>query len=70
VQRAVAQPRHSVTVLSTDPGHSLADVFQVSLKDAPMRVALPELARLFLWQIDAARQFNKFIGKYRSGILD
>lgn len=35
-----------------------------------MLVALPELARLFLWQIDAARQFNKFIGKYRSGILD
>src|SRR6266404_9390050 len=59
VHLAQRHPRQSVLVLSTDPAHSLADVLDHRLGDTPQRVPLAG-ARLFAWQVNAAREFEKF----------
>ncbi len=63
--------RQSVLILSTDPAHSLADVLPVRLGDRPSRVKLPaSRARLFAWQINAQKEFDKFLRRQRQAILD
>jgi len=69
VRAALAQPQKSVLLISTDPAHSTADIFQVRLADAPQRVPLPGRGRLFLWQINAQKQFAAFLKRQREAIL-
>src|SRR5437868_4747204 len=69
VHAALRQPRRSVLVLSTDPAHSLADVLQVRLRDAVTRLPLRG-ARLFAWQVNAHKEFQKFLRRQRESILD
>ncbi len=65
---ARAHPRGSVLVVSTDPAHSLADVLQLKLGDRPQRVPLAR-ARLFAWQLNASREFERFLAQQRDAIL-
>ena len=67
VRAAARRSRGEVLLLSTDPAHSLADVFGMRLGAAPAR--LPG-SRLRIWQVDAAKQFRAFLGRYRRRILD
>jgi len=69
VHLARAKPRARVLLLSTDPAHSIADVFQVKLGDAPKRVRLPRRGNLWLWQVDAEKQFRRFLASNREAIL-
>jgi arsenite-transporting ATPase len=62
-------PRRRLLLLSTDPAHSLADLFQVRLGTQPKRLALPS-GNLHLWQIDAERHFRRFLDKYRNAIFE
>jgi arsenite/tail-anchored protein-transporting ATPase len=63
--------RRRVLILSTDPAHSLGDVLQMQMGDRPVRVALPRRgAQLFAWQINAQKEFDKFLGGHRDAILD
>lgn len=70
VRIAVRHKRTPVLLISTDPAHSLADVFQLRLGKSPKQVPLPAAGRLYVWQIDAQRQFDKFLAKYRKPMLD
>jgi arsenite-transporting ATPase len=70
VRSALRHKRTPVLLISTDPAHSLADVFQLRLGNSPKQVPLPAAGRLFAWQIDAQTQFDKFISKYRKPMLD
>src|SRR5215813_8235362 len=63
-----ARQRRRVLLLSTDPAHSLADIFQIKLGSEPKRVRVSS-GRLDLWQIDAQRRFQHFLKKYRSSIF-
>src|SRR5215472_2542381 len=72
--RAARRARRSqVLLISTDPAHWLADVF--NLTDAQARkLSRPAKVKgapadLFVWQIDAAREFKKFLDRYREEIL-
>jgi arsenite/tail-anchored protein-transporting ATPase len=65
---AARKPRESVLLMSTDPAHSLADVLQVPLKSAARRIASAK-GRLFAWQIDADKEFQKFLSGNRDAIL-
>jgi arsenite/tail-anchored protein-transporting ATPase len=60
--------RRRVLLLSTDPAHSLADIFQLKIGSEPKRVATGA-GRLDLWQIDANQRFQRFLEKYRSSIF-
>ncbi|HXW16450.1 MAG TPA: ArsA family ATPase [Terriglobia bacterium] len=64
---AARKPRTSVLLISTDPAHCLGDILQVRLKAAPGRV--PGKGRLLAWQIDAAKEFRKFLSGNREAIL-
>ncbi len=70
VRTAVRHPRRNVLLISTDPAHSLADVLQVRLGASPRRVPLPVAGRLHAWQINAQKEFDRFIGRNREAILD
>lgn len=65
---AACRPRSTILLISTDPAHSLADVMQIRLKSSPARVAKKK--ELFAWQIDADREFKKFLSGNREAILD
>ncbi|HTK94278.1 MAG TPA: ArsA family ATPase, partial [Terriglobales bacterium] len=68
VEAALRRRKERVLLLSTDPAHSLADVFQVKLGDQPKRVALGG-AQLWLWQVNADQQFRRFLAGNRDAIL-
>lgn len=58
-----------VLLLSTDPAHSLADIFETRLGSARRKLTLPRRRSLTLWQVDAAQQFRKFLARHRAAIL-
>ncbi len=64
---AARRPRRPVLLMSTDPAHSLADMLQVRLKSVPSRIQ--RNGKLFAWQIDADREFRKFLSGNRDAIL-
>ena len=66
---AVAKPRERVILLSTDPAHSLADVFETTLTDTPKRAKLPRAGNLWLWQVNADERFRRFLAGNRDAIL-
>ncbi len=68
VYQASRNPRRPVLLMSTDPAHSLADVFQIRLGWKPEQVPVPS-AKLTVWQVDAKRQFRKFLDRYREAIV-
>ncbi|MCI0352773.1 MAG: ArsA family ATPase, partial [Acidobacteriales bacterium] len=63
-----ARQGRRVLLLSTDPAHSLADVFQVKLGAEPTAIQAGG-GRLRLWQIDAQERFERFLTKYRTSIF-
>lgn len=69
VYTAVEQTRRSVLLISTDPAHSLADIFETHLGDSPAKLSLAGRKHLHVWQIDAQKQFEEFVGAYREDIL-
>jgi arsenite-transporting ATPase len=66
---AAGSPRKPVLLMSTDPAHSLADMLQTSLASEPKRLAAAS-GKIFAWQIDAAREFAKFLAGNRNDILN
>lgn len=69
--RTVDQHRKQpVLLMSTDPAHSLADVFQKSLGDEIERVRLRDGAKLAVWQVNAKKQFRAFLSRHRKTLLE
>jgi len=66
---AVTHPKAAVLLLSTDPAHSLSDVLDVSLADRVTAVRLRR-GKLYAWQVNAQKQFRKFLDKYEDALLD
>lgn len=60
-----ARPRKKVLLLSTDPAHSLADIFEVRLGKVPKKIT----PGLCAWQIDAEAQFRQFLEPRRDALL-
>jgi len=69
VYRARKNPRRKVLLLSTDPAHSLADLFQTRLRDEPALMPVGS-GKLYLWQINAEKRFRSFLDKYRAQMFE
>ncbi len=69
VHKAMTHPRAAVLLLSTDPAHSLADVFERRFTGRATAVPLPK-GKLFAWQVNAHQQFRKFLDTYQEELLD
>ena len=69
VERAMRGRKSRVLLISSDPAHSLADLFATRLGDRPRAITLPRRRRLHLWQVNAEKEFDKFIGKYKQALL-
>lgn len=65
-----AAGRGRVLLLSTDPAHSLFDVFALRSRRERQRVRVSGRKPLDVWQLDAAREFNEFMSGYRDAVLD
>ena len=68
MQLAAEKPKESVLLLSTDPAHSLTDVFETKLRSEITRLRGAN-GKLSLWQLDAEKQFKKFFDPYREPVL-
>src|SRR5215470_7413978 len=66
---AAHKPRESILLMSTDPAHSLADILQIRLNSTPKRIK-DSKGKLFAWQIDADKEFQKFLSGNRDAILN
>jgi arsenite-transporting ATPase len=63
--------------MSTDPAHSLADIFEAKVGDRPTAIRLPGAsakskssgAKLYAWQINAEKQFHAFLRPYQDAVL-
>jgi arsenite-transporting ATPase len=62
--------RGKTILISTDPAHSLADIFEIKLGQEPRAIAISNFSKLLLWQIDAEKQLRGFIDRHRASILD
>lgn len=70
VREAQLHPKKKILLLSTDPAHSLSDIFATSLGAKPTRIKLKRPGQLFIWQINADKQFRDFLKPYRENVLD
>ncbi|HEV2114702.1 MAG TPA: ArsA-related P-loop ATPase, partial [Terriglobales bacterium] len=61
--------KRRVLLISSDPAHSLADLFGTQPGDRPQPVSLPGRRRLYLWQVNAEKEFRAFVGKYKEALL-
>ncbi|MGH9514950.1 MAG: ArsA family ATPase, partial [Terriglobales bacterium] len=69
VHTARKNPRSRVLLVSSDPAHSLADVLQRKLSDAPKAVSVGR-GKLWAWELNAARLFGDFFRHYKRSILE
>lgn len=67
--RSARVGKSRVLLISSDPAHSLADLFGTRLGDRPQAVSLTGRNRLYLWQVNAEKEFRAFIGKYKEALL-
>jgi arsenite-transporting ATPase len=58
-----------VLLLSTDPAHSLADVFATRVPRRSTEIAAGERCHITVYQVNAQRQFGAFLDKYREPLV-
>lgn len=68
VRLAAKYPKKRFVLLSTDPAHSLADVFELKLSKELQKI--PRLPNLKVWQVDAEHRFKEFLQEYREEIAE
>jgi len=68
VHSALRHPREEVLLVSTDPAHSLGDIFQLGFGDSPRRIPTNN-GKLSGWQINAEKLFGKFLDKHREAVF-
>ncbi|HKW15903.1 MAG TPA: TRC40/GET3/ArsA family transport-energizing ATPase [Terriglobales bacterium] len=66
---AFESARNRVLLISTDPAHSLGDVFQKKLGESPTRVPLNR-GKLWAWELDSTALFREFLRRYKQSILE
>jgi arsenite-transporting ATPase len=68
LHEAARPPKGNILLMSTDPAHSLGDVLQVRLGPRATNLKIAR-GRLAAWELDADREFKKFLSANRDSIL-
>ena len=63
------KPKRPVLLISTDPAHSLADIFHAKFGDTPRSLNFRANKKISIWQVNAQREFAKFLYRYRDSIF-
>ncbi|MBV9183217.1 MAG: ArsA family ATPase [Acidobacteria bacterium] len=67
---AVERARQNrVLLISTDPAHSLGDILETKLGDKPARVPLGTQGSLLACEVNPAKRFRGFLGRYRQELV-
>ena len=66
---ALKKSKGRVLLISTDPAHSLGDVFDKQLKDEPTPLRIAPRTKLDVWQINAEKLFRAFLDRHKQQIL-
>ena len=69
LHRAMRKRKTRVLLLSTDPAHSLSDIFGQAFSEKPQKLRLATKARLEVWQVDAEKQFRAFLSAQKEKLL-
>jgi arsenite-transporting ATPase len=69
ILRASEISTRRVLVVSTDPAHSLSDVLQRKLGDAPTWIPTNARGKLKAWQINSPKLFRSFLDKHRQELI-
>ena len=69
LHRAMRNRKESVLLLSTDPAHSLSDIFDQAFSDEPQKLRLARKARLDAWEVNAEKKFQAFLSQHKERLL-
>lgn len=69
LHRAMQDTKRSVFLLSTDPAHSLSDIFSQEFGDQPKKLKVAPKARFHVWQVNAEKQFRAFLNRHKDKLL-
>jgi len=69
LHRAMPDRKRSVLLLSTDPAHSLSDVFDQAFGDSPQKLRMASKARLDVWEVNAEKRFGAFLNQHKEALL-
>ena len=61
--------RQKVLLVSTDPAHSLGDVFETRIDERPKHLALGSNRKLEVWQLDSEKLFRDFLRAHRDKLV-
>ena len=60
-----AGPRQRILLVSTDPAHSLSDIFQARIGDSRKLISVGSSRRLSALEVDAEQVFRSFVDEHR-----
>lgn len=69
VRIAFQKSGSSVLLVSTDPAHSLSDLFEKKMGDSPARIPLKPRSKLMVWEIDSTKLFRQFLAKHKQSLV-
>lgn len=69
LHRAIRDRKRSVLLLSTDPAHSLSDIFDQMFGDSPQKLRPASKARLDVWEVNAEKRFRAFLNQHKEALL-
>jgi arsenite/tail-anchored protein-transporting ATPase len=69
LHRAMRDRKRSVLLLSTDPAHSVSDIFDQAFGDSPKKLRLASKARLDVWEVNAEKRFRAFLNQHKEALL-
>jgi arsenite/tail-anchored protein-transporting ATPase len=69
LHRAMRDRKRSVLLLSTDPAHSLSDIFDQAFGASPKKLRLASKARLDVWEVNAEKRFRAFLNQHKEALL-
>lgn len=69
VRLAARHPRQQVLLVSTDPAHSLSDLFELQIGSTPKPIGVAARRNLTGWEIDSERLFRSFLDEHREELI-